>query len=113
ILDQAEVDSVLAALDAVEAELADATFAFEPGDEDVHTAVERRVTELAPAGAKLHTGRSRNDQIATDLRLWTKDAVVRVAEGVLGLQEVLLARAEEAGDAYLPGYTHLQRAQPV
>ena len=67
----------------------------------------------ATAGAKLHTGRSRNDQIATDLRLYTKRSLREVAERVLSLQEVLLARAEEAGDAYLPGYTHLQRAQPV
>ena len=83
-------------------------------DEDIHTAVERRVTELAgPAGAKLHTGRSRNDQVATDLRLFTKRALASVAERVLSLQQVLLERADEAGDAYLPGYTHLQRAQPV
>ncbi|MBA3281868.1 MAG: argininosuccinate lyase, partial [Acidimicrobiia bacterium] len=83
-------------------------------DEDIHTAVERRVTELAgDAGAKIHTGRSRNDQVATDLRLYAKRVLVEVAEGVLALQEVLQSRAEEAGDAYLPGYTHLQRAQPV
>ena len=70
--------------------------------------------ELAgDAGAKIHTGRSRNDQVATDLRLWTKRALTEVAEGVVGLQHVLLARAEAAGETYLPGYTHLQRAQPV
>ena len=105
---------MLAALDAVEAELAGGAFAFLPSDEDIHTAVERRVTELAgAAGAKLHTGRSRNDQVATDLRLYTKRALTDVARRVAELQEVLLGRAEEAGDAYLPGYTHLQRAQPV
>jgi argininosuccinate lyase len=109
-----EAGAVLAALDAVEEELAAGTFAFAPGDEDVHTAVERRVTELAgPAGAKLHTGRSRNDQVATDLRLWCKRELLVVAQGVVAFQQVLLARAEEAGGAYLPGYTHLQRAQPV
>jgi argininosuccinate lyase len=71
ILDDAEVKAVLVALDQVEGELVDGTFAFAPSDEDIHTAVERRVTELAgPAGAKLHTGRSRNDQVATDLRLF-------------------------------------------
>jgi argininosuccinate lyase len=114
ILDAGEADAVLAALDAVEQELADGSFAFAPSDEDVHTAVERRVTELAgPAGAKLHTGRSRNDQVATDLRLYAKDALADVARRLLALQRTLLRRAEEAGDAYLPGYTHLQRAQPV
>src|SRR5579875_1338126 len=74
----------------------------------------RRVTEVAgEAGARLHTGRSRNDQVATDLRLFTKRSLAEVARGVLALQEVLLARAREAGGAYMPGYTHLQHAQPV
>ena len=114
ILTPEEGTTVLAALDRVEVELAEGSFAFEASDEDVHTAVERRVTELAgPAGAKLHTGRSRNDQVATAFRLFTKRALGEVAGAVLGLQQVLLARAEEAGTAYLPGYTHLQRAQPV
>ena len=114
ILDEDERDAVLDALDVVEAELADGSFAFLPSDEDIHTAVERRVTELAgAAGAKLHTGRSRNDQVATDLRLYAKRALVSVGRRALALQEVLLERAVEAGDAYLPGYTHLQRAQPV
>ncbi len=90
------------------------TFTFEPSDEDIHTAVERRVTELAgPAGAKLHTGRSRNDQVATDLRLFTKRELGVVADRILAFQDVLAERADEAGLAYLPGYTHLQRAQPV
>src|SRR6478735_5468536 len=114
ILTEAERDDVLAALDAVEAELADGTMVFVPSDEDIHTAVERRVTELSgPAGAKLHTGRSRNDQVATDLRLFAKRELALVAGRVLDLQQVLHARSVDAGDAYLPGYTHLQRAQPV
>jgi len=114
IIAEAERDAVLAALDQVAAEMADGTFAFLPSDEDIHTAVERRVTELAgPAGAKLHTGRSRNDQSATDVRLWLKRELLVIAERVVGLQTVLLQRAEEAGEVYLPGYTHLQRAQPV
>ena len=113
ILDGDEAAAVLAALDQVESELADETFVFLETDEDIHTAVERRVTELTPAGGKLHTGRSRNDQVATDLRLYTKRALVEVAGGILALQEVLAQRAGEAGDAYLPGYTHLQRAQPI
>jgi len=111
LFSEAERDSVLAALDTVEAELA-----AEPGapeGEDIHTVVERRVTELTPAGARLHTGRSRNDQVATDLRLWTRSAVDEIAGGVRRLQRTLLDRAVGAGDAYLPGYTHMQQAQPV
>lgn len=114
IVTDAERDAVLAALDTVAAELADGSFAFAPSDEDIHTAVERRVTELAGgAGAKLHTGRSRNDQVATDLRLWTRTAARAVVAAIHGLQSALLTRAEDAGDLAVPGYTHLQHAQPV
>jgi argininosuccinate lyase len=114
ILTEEEATSICAALDQVSEELADGSFVFQPGDEDVHTAVERRVTEIAgAAGAKLHTGRSRNDQVATDLRLFAKRESLEVARRITALQEVLLDRAIEAGDAYLPGYTHMQRAQPV
>ena len=113
ILDGDEAAAVLAALDTVEEELAEGRFTFLPSDEDIHTAVERRVTELTPAGRKIHTGRSRNDQVSTDVRLYVKRALVEVAERVLALQDVLHDRAIEVGDAYLPGYTHLQRAQPV
>jgi argininosuccinate lyase len=114
ILSEAEVSILLAALERVEVEIDSGEFEFRPEDEDIHTAVERRVTEIAgDVGAKLHTGRSRNDQVATDVRLYTRRELVRVAWLVLALQEVLWRRAREAGDAYLPGYTHLQRAQPV
>jgi argininosuccinate lyase len=114
ILDGEEAGIVLAALDRVEQELTDGSFEFRRGDEDIHTAIERRVTELAGSpGAKLHTGRSRNDQVATDLRLFVKRGLGEVARRVLDLQLALLDRANEAGDIYLPGYTHLQRAQPV
>jgi argininosuccinate lyase len=114
LLGEADRDAVLAALDTVHAEMADGSFVFVESDEDIHTAVERRVTELSgAAGAKLHTGRSRNDQVATDLRLWCKRELVEVARVVHGLQRVLLDRAEAHPGVYLPGYTHLQRAQPV
>ncbi|HEV3266215.1 MAG TPA: argininosuccinate lyase [Acidimicrobiales bacterium] len=114
ILTDDEVATLMAALDQVERELASDSFKFAPDDEDIHTSVERRVTEIAgDVGAKLHTGRSRNDQVATDLRLFTKRAIAGIAADVLALQEVLLARAQEADGVYLPGYTHLQRAQPV
>jgi argininosuccinate lyase len=114
VLNEQETGILLAALNRVEDELADGSFRFLPSDEDIHTAIERRVSEIAgPAGGKLHTGRSRNDQVATAVRLFTKRQLTEVARGVVGLQEVLYERARTAPDAYLPGYTHLQRAQPV
>ena len=114
LLSGEEVAAVTTALDTVEKELAEGTFAFAPTDEDIHTAIERRVTDLAgSAGAKLHTGRSRNDQVALDLRLFVRREGRAVAAAVHELQAVLVRRAAEAGDTYLPGYTHLQRAQPV
>ncbi len=114
ILGADEVTALLEALARVGEELEAGTFVFDPTDEDVHTAIERRVTELAgDTGAKLHTGRSRNDQVATDLRLWCRRSLRAVCHDVLGLQGVLFRRATDAGDVYLPGYTHLQRAQPV
>src|SRR5262249_14434257 len=114
LLTDEEADAVTTALETVAEELGEGTFMFAPTDEDIHTAVERRVTELAgAAGAKLHTGRSRNDQVALDLRLYLRregrDQVRRITE----LQRVLLQRAEESNEIALPGYTHLQRAQPV
>jgi argininosuccinate lyase len=118
ILSQSDGVAVLNALDQVAQEFATGNFVFEPTDEDIHTAIERRVTQLAgEPGARLHTGRSRNDQVATALRLWCKREVRRVRHAVLDLVEVLDARADEA-DAQvppmrLPGYTHLQHAQPV
>ena len=114
VLQKDEVGILLAALDQVAVELADRTFKFAESDEDVHTAIERRVTEIAgPVGAKLHTGRSRNDQVATALRLFAKRELTEVARRVVLLQRVLFDRAKKAEDSYLPGYTHLQRAQPV
>lgn len=110
---EAERDGVLAALDTVEGEIESGSFEFQVNDEDIHTAVERRVTELEPAGAKMHTGRSRNDQVATDVRLWTRSAIDEVIDLTERLMRTLLAQAQAAGDAYLPGYTHLQQAQPV
>jgi argininosuccinate lyase len=116
ILTGAERDAILDALTTVAAEMEAGNFVFVESDEDVHTAVERRVTEICgPAGAKLHTGRSRNDQSVTGLRLWCRRQIPAVARRVIGLQETLLRRADEAAarGAYLPGYTHVQRAQPV
>ena len=114
VLTGEEVGILVAALKRVEQELAEGSLAFVGSDEDIHTVVERRVTEMAgEVGAKLATGRSRNDQVATDLRLFARRELVGLARRTVALQEVLLERARAARDAYLPGYTHLQRAQPV
>jgi len=114
LLDGADVEAVLGALDTVEAEMAGGSFSFAPSDEDIHTAVERRVTELVgDAGGRLHTGRSRNDQVAADLRLWVRRELGELATLVGCLQSTLAMLADNAGEAYLPGYTHLQQAQPV
>ncbi|HEY4331028.1 MAG TPA: argininosuccinate lyase [Ilumatobacteraceae bacterium] len=114
LISSAESTTILAALDRVAGEMADGSFAYAASDEDIHTAVERRITEIAgPAGGKLHTGRSRNDQSATGVRLWLKRELRVIAQRIVDLQQVLLDRATEAGGAYLPGYTHMQRAQPV
>ena len=114
VLPLIEAQQIVAALRQVEAEMHGGSFEFVASDEDIHTAIERRVTDLAgPVGAKLHTGRSRNDQAVTALRLFTKRELTSTALKVLALIDVLDRRADEAGEAYLPGYTHLQRAQPV
>jgi argininosuccinate lyase len=102
-----------AALVTVETEFGTGAFRFEPGDEDIHTAVERRVTELTPAGARMHAGRSRNDQVSTDLRLWARGAGKGILTLISELQHALLDQALAAGTTMMPGYTHLQRAQPV
>jgi argininosuccinate lyase len=114
VIGEGERDELLRGLDAVAGELAAGSFVFLPDDEDIHMAIERRLTELAgPVGGKLHTARSRNDQVATDMALFVREAS-GVAHAALGaLLEVLLERAEEHVDWPMPGYTHLQRAQPV
>ncbi|MDQ6773246.1 MAG: argininosuccinate lyase [Candidatus Dormibacteraeota bacterium] len=95
-------------------EIASGRFSFRETDEDVHTAVERRLTELAPdAGSRLHAGRSRNDQVAVDLRLYCRAACGALAESLGGLVRALGERARATADLAMPGYTHLQRAQPV
>lgn len=114
ILSADEAAAIDAALVQTLDEMQGGQFEWRESDEDIHTAVERRVTELAgDAGAKLHTGRSRNDQVATDFRLFCKHEIKTVIHAVLTFQKTLLRRAQEAGPAYLPGYTHLQQAQPV
>jgi argininosuccinate lyase len=109
-----EAERIVAGLEMVRAEFAAGEFVAAPGDEDIHTAVERRLTELlGPLAGRLHTGRSRNDQVATDFRLWVMRAVDGLLGEVEGLQRALLASAEAGLHAPMPGYTHLQPAQPV
>ena len=114
VLDEDELHRLREALEQIALEFEDGSFVEIESDEDVHMAIERRLGELAgPSGGKLHTGRSRNDQVATDLALAVLDACDEVG-GLLGrLMETLLSRAREVGDWVMPGYTHLQRAQPV
>jgi argininosuccinate lyase len=113
IIGEDDREQILEGLDLVEAELREGIFPFREDDEDIHMAVERRLTELRPAGGKLHTARSRNDQVVTDLAMFVRAAAEDLDDRCARLQRTLLAVAEAHLDWALPGYTHLQRAQPV
>jgi argininosuccinate lyase len=114
VLSDEENRQIQLGLETIAAEFADGRFAFEASDEDIHTAVERRLGELIGATAgKLHTGRSRNDQVATDFRLWLLDTLPALDAALVGMQSALAAVAEKHLTTLMPGYTHLQRAQPV
>ena len=114
ILLDKEYASISLGLAAVKEEFAAGRFSFAPSDEDIHTAVERRLTELIGSVAgKLHTGRSRNDQVATDFRLWMLGAIPALDTALKDLQSAFVEQAELAGETLMPGYTHLQRAQPI
>jgi argininosuccinate lyase len=114
IIVAADRDALLEGLDAVEAELREDRFPFAAEDEDIHMAIERRLTEIAgPVGGRLHTARSRNDQVVTDLAMYTRERSAAAREAISGLMKELIARAEQHIDWPMPGYTHLQRAQPV
>jgi argininosuccinate lyase len=107
-------DALLGGLDAVALELREGQFAAGADDEDIHMAIERRLTELAgPVAGRLHTARSRNDQVATDMAMYTRQRAVEAQAAITELMAVVLACAEEHRDWPMPGYTHLQRAQPV
>jgi len=114
LLTENERDEIIKGLEQVLSEFNTGRFEHAPGDEDIHTAVERRLTELVgPVAGKLHTGRSRNDQVATDLRLWLLDASAAVDTDLRALGAALLTQAEAYPKLIMPGYTHLQPAQPV
>lgn len=114
ILQEDEFARLVAGLSQILDELEDGHFTFQPSDEDIHTAIERRLGEvIGTLAGKLHTGRSRNDQVATDFRLWVMETCDQLKEQLRNLQKALLARAEADWGIVLPGYTHFQQAQPI
>ena len=114
VLTAEERDSILAGLAAIAGEVERGAFGWSLQDEDVHMAIERRLIELVgPLGGKVHTGRSRNDQVALDLQLYLRSAVCAHQAGILRLMAALLSQAKTHEDVVFPGYTHLQRAQPI
>jgi len=114
VITSEDAAAILKGLDAIEAEIAAGTFPFRETFEDIHMNVEARLTELiGPAAGRLHTARSRNDQVALDFRLWVRDACDRTAGQIRALQKALLAKAEPHAATLMPGFTHLQPAQPV
>ncbi len=114
VLTQAECDSILSGLDKVAAEIAAGEFQWSVSLEDVHMNIEARLTQLiGDAGKKLHTGRSRNDQVATDIRLYLREEIDAIGAELRRLQEALITLAEREADTIMPGFTHLQVAQPV
>jgi argininosuccinate lyase len=114
VLSREEQTQISEGLQVIESEFRSASFVFDPSDEDIHTAVERRLGEIiGPLAGKLHTGRSRNDQVATDFRLWLLDHLPELDAALAYLQSALLERSENDIEVIMPGYTHLQRAQPI
>jgi argininosuccinate lyase len=114
IITKADYDAIRLGLEAVEKEILDGTFVYKRELEDIHLNIEARLGEIAGAAAgRLHTARSRNDQVVTDLRLWLREACVRADQGLVALQKALLAQAERHAATIMPGFTHMQPAQPV
>lgn len=114
ILSQEEEESIIKGLDQVKEEWETGIFKIMPADEDIHSANERRLSEIiGSTGGKLHTGRSRNDQVATDTRLWLREQCEKLIADMHKMIELFVQRAEDDVDVIFPGYTHLQRAQPI
>jgi argininosuccinate lyase len=114
ILSEADAATIIAGLEEIDGEYAAGNLPTDLSLEDIHMATESRLAEkIGPVAGRLHTARSRNDQVATDFRLWVRDAVDEVNASLKGLQRALLTRAGEHADAVMPGFTHLQSAQPV
>jgi argininosuccinate lyase len=113
VLTKKECIAIVKDLDAIGKEIRAGKFKWKPELEDVHMNIEAELTRRVPAGAKLHTARSRNDQVALDTRLWLRDEIIALLGEIAGLQRALVSLGEKNADVLIPGYTHLQRAQPV
>ena len=114
VLDPAEVDALIAGLEGLRADVAAGRLAWDPALEDVHLNLEAALaTRIGPLAGKLHTGRSRNDQVATDMRLWLRRTIDDLDEAILGMERALVGLADRDGGVVMPGTTHLQPAQPV
>ena len=113
VLTQAELKAILKGFDGIAREIQLGRFHWRAELEDVHMNIEAELTRRVPAGAKLHTGRSRNDQVALDVRMWLRDEIFELMNEIHGLQKALVELGAKNSDVVIPGYTHLQRAQPV
>ncbi len=114
IISQADCDAIVAGLTDIQKQIEAGTFEFSVALEDIHMNIEKRLTDaIGEAGGRLHTGRSRNDQCAVDLHMYVRKAVVHMGEQLSDLQAALVETAEKYSDVIMPGYTHLQRAQPI
>jgi argininosuccinate lyase len=113
LLTKAEFTAIVGGLEEIGREIASGKFPWDDSLEDVHMNIEAVLTRCVPAGAKLHTGRSRNDQVAVDMRLWLRDEIVSLGREVRGLQQALVGLGQRNAKVIIPGYTHVQRAQPV
>lgn len=113
LLTRAEHTAIVRGLKAIAREIEQGKFQWKLEWEDVHMNIEAELTRRVPAGAKLHTGRSRNDQVALDMRLWLRDEILALLGEIVGLQQSLVRLGEQNADVLMPGYTHMQRAQPV
>ncbi|XP_071549885.1 argininosuccinate lyase isoform X2 [Panulirus ornatus] len=114
LLTEEECTTIINGLEVIEGEWANQSFLIQPGDEDIHTANERRLKEIVgDVGGKVHTGRSRNDQVAVDKRLWLREHITLLVPHLTKLIKIFVERANEEKAILMPGYTHLQRAQPI
>ena len=113
LITRAEKIQIIRGLESIGQDIVAGRFRWKPELEDVHMNIEAELTRRAPAGAKLHTARSRNDQVALDLRMWLRDEITKLADELRSLQDALVTLADSYVTVIIPGYTHLQRAQPV
>jgi len=113
VLPKKEMLAIVRGLDDIGMEIQAGRFRWKRELEDIHMNIEAELTRRVPAGAKLHTGRSRNDQVALDVRLWLRDEIIFLLREIADLQRALVSLGEKNADVLIPGYTHLQRAQPV